>query len=695
MTAVPAARPALPRWLAWAFPLLLALPFHPLWVDFEQARRGILLVLTGMALIAARRLPAIGGERAILAVIGWLALSAVVAGLGELVVHDSGEVLAFQPWPAACRVLWFVALLVVLRLGAAAPQAFRAPLTAVLFATSAFGLLQRLGTAELVGYGVANEPVSVFGNLNVASEAIAVTAAAVAALGGQRRWFGALALLLAGGYLAIDGSRSGLIALPIGLGLLWLHERRRRALLPLALAAVGGLAGFAVDRYVPRHAPTDPAALTAAAERATATLGVRFAIAEGALRLVAENPVFGIGPGQFAVQYPRVRSQAEIDTSSHGRQFATEVRTAHDDYLELLVEGGLPALLGAAAALWFLWRRCADRARLVPLATLLLMMLVRSPLGNAPAVAAALLLAGTSRPTTALAGPPPLWRRALAIAMGLALVAIGLAPIAANTAIAPFQRALAQGGAPPLAAAVTAATWMPWEPRWLQLLAQQQMADGDLATAKVTAARALRLRPFDPQLHLLLGEVLARGTAYREAAQIAAAGLRIDPGHPELRVLHATVLVQLGDVDGAIATLAFAPHPRLQKDLPLVFAKLADVADHGGRADMAQRLAIERDCLRIADGLRAGTAGALAANNDVLKSLMAGLQAAGRQREDPRGLVLGAAQALALGDRAAAEQLFEEMQKRKLTIAPGQVRLLGTALDPLRELPGWRALLAP
>ena len=46
-----------PRWLPWVCLGLLALPFHPLWVDFEQVRRGLLLVLVGALLCALPRLP--------------------------------------------------------------------------------------------------------------------------------------------------------------------------------------------------------------------------------------------------------------------------------------------------------------------------------------------------------------------------------------------------------------------------------------------------------------------------------------------------------------------------------------------------------------------------------------------------------------------------------------------------------------
>jgi hypothetical protein len=56
--AAPGAR--LAPWLCFG---LLLLPFHPLWIDFEQVRRGLLLMLAGGVLIAWPRLVAVRGDR--------------------------------------------------------------------------------------------------------------------------------------------------------------------------------------------------------------------------------------------------------------------------------------------------------------------------------------------------------------------------------------------------------------------------------------------------------------------------------------------------------------------------------------------------------------------------------------------------------------------------------------------------------
>ena len=68
------AEPA-PSWLPWVCLGLLTLPFHPLWIDFEQVRRGALLVLAGALFAAHRRLPKVQGGT-----VGLLLVCSLVSG---------------------------------------------------------------------------------------------------------------------------------------------------------------------------------------------------------------------------------------------------------------------------------------------------------------------------------------------------------------------------------------------------------------------------------------------------------------------------------------------------------------------------------------------------------------------------------------------------------------------------------------
>lgn len=679
MSGLPAA-PAtttVPAWLPWTFLGLLVLPFHPYWVDFEQVRRGLLLLLAGLTLLWWPRLPRVRGESACYVFLGLLFVCAVIS------------VRSLQPWEAVYRLAHWVALLVVLRLGAAAHGAFRTPLAAVLLATSLFGLLQRIGFGEILGYGVEREPVSVFGNLNVASEWTATAAMAVAVLGTSRRWLGQAALVAAGAYLVVAQSRSGQIALPIGLLLLVFLRAHAGGPLALLLVLAGAGAGFAVQQTIAQPAATDQLVLEAEHKRSGATLEVRYEIARGCTQLFAERPLFGWGPGQFQVQYPRVRSQREIELSSHDRQFASEVRTAHDDWLELLVEGGLPVLLVFALALFALQRGNRDKARLLPLFVLLLLMFVRAPLGNAPAVAVALLLVGTQAPAPPMTRPSAWLHRAA----GLLLAALGLLPVVAHCLFVPYQAAVANGDAPPRAPLERATAWMWWEPRWWHLLAQEQLAAGELANARRHASLASTLRPHDPQLQLLVGEVLARGTAYKEAAGVAAYALGLDPGNPELRVLLSTARLMQKDVDGAITAVAESPHPTLAAQLGNHFRALEKLAAANGDPIGAARCEFERTCLEVLETIGDPAPGALATTGERLKVLLAAAGRAGMQRKDLRPYALSAGHYLTLGESKAVDELARAAQKLGLELPAWQRAQLAPVLGKLRQEPAWREVL--
>jgi O-antigen ligase len=705
-----AAMPAMPRvarWLPALFLALLVLPFDPFWLDAEQCRRGLLLVLAGAALIAVPALRPVAGERWLLALVCAFVVSAVIAWTGDAWFRDANAPATFQLHDAASRIAHWLALAVVLRLGAASGGAAAAgPVFVVLLAvTSAFGLLQSLGLAAIEGYGVEREPVSVFGNLNVAAEwtTIAALVVAVALPELSARWRAAAltALALAGAYTVVDGSRSGLLALPLGLVLLAVLRRRAGgALLPVAAAAAGAALGaLQLQLGATQLPPASPAAamLRPDAERGSKTVEVRLEIAKGTGRLFAQSPVFGLGPGQFPVHYPRVRSEREIELSSHGRQFASEVRTAHDDWLELLVDGGAIALLLFAAAVFALQRAQRDKARLVPLFALLVLMLVRAPLWNAPAAAAALWLVGAPDARAAVRR----WHRAAAIAIGLALVALGVPVLLGNHFAARYQQQVRAREQPDAALLTTAAGWLPFEPRLFQLLSQEQLLARDHDGAQRAAAKALRLRPFDPQLHVHLGEALAQARQYRAALEVAVHGLAIDPPNPALRVLRSVALAQLGDADAAVLAVAVDPHPVLRSSLAQHFRDLVQVAvqlpDRSAAERAAARFHVEHHFVAAVDGLGDTSAAGIAARNEHVREMTVAMRAdeSGRRPivPDARPLLFGALAALDRGEITEANKWGASASQFR-ALAPWERALLGDHLERLRTLDGWQAFLA-
>ena len=111
-------RAAGPKWLPWAFLGLLVLPFHPLWIDFEQVRRGLLLALAGAALCALPRLPRPPGNGAGALFIGALVLSGVWTWCAQQSEQDADTPASFAVWEAMYRIAHWYALLVTMRLGA-------------------------------------------------------------------------------------------------------------------------------------------------------------------------------------------------------------------------------------------------------------------------------------------------------------------------------------------------------------------------------------------------------------------------------------------------------------------------------------------------------------------------------------------------------------------------------------------------
>ncbi|MCU0225033.1 MAG: O-antigen ligase family protein [Acidobacteria bacterium] len=210
------------------------------------------------------------------------------------------------------------------------------------------GAARELGLPALVVARLAeNRPFATHLVPAALAGALVLTLAALLALaarGASWRWVGP-GLALAGAGLVATGSLGGLVGLAAGalVAIPWRSVARRRAgWLGLAalLAAAAALVALRPGPVFELSRPDHPLALRAGNWRGGALVALR-------------QPVAGSGLGSFASLYPAVRRPQDVETLY-----------AHDSWLQLAGEGGLPALVLLAAAAWLLVRRA--RAGLPP-----------------------------------------------------------------------------------------------------------------------------------------------------------------------------------------------------------------------------------------------------------------------------------------------------------------------------------------
>lgn len=138
----------------------------------------------------------------------------------------------------------------------------------------------------------------------------------------------AATVLVAGA--AATFSRGGALALAAGVG--WLAARRVLSPKVVVGAAVATLAAAgAVATFAGPHLARSVREKSFIAESNVDTRELRW---RAAARMFAENPVLGVGPGGF---------RAEYAAASHNAEIAEQTPVAHNMFLEVAAELGLPA----------------------------------------------------------------------------------------------------------------------------------------------------------------------------------------------------------------------------------------------------------------------------------------------------------------------------------------------------------------
>jgi O-antigen ligase len=421
----------------------IAGPLHDL--DRYQVPKELVLHLCAfgaafLALRQARRLP-LATVDLLLIGYGCLALlSALVADNGWLAFRAAG-----LTW-AGLGLFWTARALA--RAGLTRPLLGVVAAAAVLGAVT--GLLQAYG-AELPLESARRTPGGTFGNRNFMAHltALAVPLVVFLTLDSRARFaplLGGTAMLLSAAALLLSRSRAAWLAVAAGIVFLliegvWVSGLRRDPRIRRRLAALGaaGVLGAGAALAVPNAlewrsgSPYLESLIGVANFREGSGRG-RLIQYANTLRMAADNPLLGVGPGNWPVEYPRYTTPG--DPAFDPDDPIPTNPWPSSDWIALLAERGVPALAllwGAAGVMTFLgWRRSRERGRateglagLTLVATIVVMAVVGSfdavSLLPAPAFFAWTVLGALLPPPRQVASMPrALSVRALTVVVALA-----------------------------------------------------------------------------------------------------------------------------------------------------------------------------------------------------------------------------------------------------------------------------------
>lgn len=229
-------------------------------------------------------------------------------------------------------------------------------------ALAIFGIVQRLifGASDFSVYGFWKPtgmatPFGPFINRNhfagwmvlVAPIVVAFAAADLRSRRHDRSIFTAAAALVMIASILLSGSRSGLISLSIALlALAWLGKDQAGARAPRWLPAflvvgllVAGIAWVGIDRTAARF------------EQASSEFGERVAAWRDTTTIIRDFAIVGTGFGGYGT--------AMLVYQTAGRQ--SIYQQAHNEYLQILAEGGLLVAIPAVIVIWLLVRNIRHR----------------------------------------------------------------------------------------------------------------------------------------------------------------------------------------------------------------------------------------------------------------------------------------------------------------------------------------------
>ncbi|MBN1592947.1 MAG: tetratricopeptide repeat protein [Candidatus Coatesbacteria bacterium] len=319
-----------------------------------------------------------------------------------------------------------------------------------------------------------------------------------------------------------------------------------------------------------------------------APVAFRLNLWKGALRLVKEHPLFGVGCGAFPIYYPSVRLPEEHRIAGAG----ISVRSPHNDYIKLITETGLVGFLASIyllfSIIWpFLKRlRCGEIGEPLPMISI----------GAASALAATLVHAFFSSNFTMPAS-------AMMQSVNLGIIA-GTAH--ADRARQPLKMSNVTKGVI-IPVLIVLAIFMAMRPVQFLLAnhdlqrARTKIAAGDNAAAKDLLRKALSHADYYLEARMLLANLHLLNQEHQEAIDVLKRAVELSPYWPQIQNNIGVAYSQRGRLKrdpGSLmdAYLAFSKAVSLDSDFLEAWLNLAgtlQMLDKLEEAAEAYRRAIE------------------------------------------------------------------------------------------------------
>ena len=335
--------------------VLAAFPYHLFQLDRYTFAKELVLLAAALGaglccIAAARRVPVFMVDLLLAGFLGVSFLSALAADNRWLSFRALGVS------AAGAGVFWCARA--VARGGQAGP--LLAALSAAVVLGAATGLAQAYGLVTTSLASLTRAPGGTFGNRNFMAHLVAIglpTLVLAAVRAGSRRGFvlGGVGLALASAALVLSRSRAAwlgaaaaavfLIVEGLWVGGLWRDREVRRRVLRLGAAAAGSLvlAMFLPNRLNWRSESPYLESLAGVANFREGSGAGRLVQYGNSLRMAADHPVLGVGPGNWPVHYPRYMSPG--DPSFDTDDIIPTNPWPSSDWVAMLAERGVPGLL--------------------------------------------------------------------------------------------------------------------------------------------------------------------------------------------------------------------------------------------------------------------------------------------------------------------------------------------------------------